>query len=1164
MIVQLAAGATATDIQAALDTLPDGATLRLAADQTILVSKTLTMDVSQRSITLDLNGSTLKQVGTSTILQMNGAHATAEAATLAHAATGELTVSYASAASVKVGDWVKIFADNVIPSDHLDVKAVDADSGTRLGQAMQVTAVDGGTLTLAGTLLDEALYQANVRASAYTGGTGEITNGTFSGDQSQSVASDRLVQLRSIVEPVISHVIVRDGNGQGIVIVDSVNALVTQSAAINLRDDPAHGIYGKGVQSASSVGTVVDGFYAQDVRHATDSQSADLTASSRDPSAYGADIGMEVTNSIVDNGTAAAFSWHSEARFASVHDSVAINSYIVMGARGLDNSMYDVAAAYNTRGIQFLEYAVGDGSRITVSNVDMTNLGTYAYIAQGNLYGNIVENSRFQVASGIFVSTKGIDGSTSVITRGSSESATITGTAAVDRLLGTHGEDRISGGAGDDYIWGSRGADTLTGGAGSDRFAYYAADEGGDIITDFATGPGGDVLDLSVVAIKSGWTGDLVGQGYVKLVQQGADAVVQLLSGGTYTILATLRNVDASQLIGSISTTIQVTDATRAVAPSIPFYQTVATTRDADVITVTSSANHIIHGQNGDDIITGGSGDDIISGDGGSDSLNGGSGNDLFQYSGSWGGDDMVDGGEGHDRIVAMADDTTIRLHAIRNVEAITANGFSGVTIKGSNGADILDFSQTVLTGIARIDAGAGDDIVTGSQGDDLFDTSFGTDIFYGAGGDDVFLVSGLYAGEKTIDGGAGYDSIRATGDDTVITLSGLANVEKITADGHARVVISGTYGADRLDFSGVLLDGITRIDGGGGNDIIIGSAGNDVISGGNGNDSLSGGDGDDLFLFGLYHGVDAIDGGAGNDRVSATQDNITIGLSSFSSIETISSGGFANVVISGSAGDDRLDFSATSLIGIAEIRGGAGDDIIIGSAGDDVINGQAGNDMLYGGAGNDSFLIAAWQGADTIDGGTGIDTIRAASANVTLNWGSFSNIEAISANGFANMRLVGSTGADRIDLSGIGVDGLSGIFGDAGDDLIIGSGGDDIIVGGAGADRLTGGAGADIFRYASTSESRVASGIDVITDFLSGQDKIDLSGIDAASTLAGKQIATFIGADAFHRVAGELRFDTSNPDFTSVYLDVNGDGRADFELTLAGHHTLHAADFIL
>ncbi len=77
LIVQLAAGATATDIQAALNTLPDGATLRLAANQTILVSKTLIMDVSQRSITLDLNGSTLKQVGTSTILQMSGAHATA-------------------------------------------------------------------------------------------------------------------------------------------------------------------------------------------------------------------------------------------------------------------------------------------------------------------------------------------------------------------------------------------------------------------------------------------------------------------------------------------------------------------------------------------------------------------------------------------------------------------------------------------------------------------------------------------------------------------------------------------------------------------------------------------------------------------------------------------------------------------------------------------------------------------------------------------------------------------------------------------------------------------------------------------------------------------------------------------------------------------------------
>jgi serralysin len=85
-----------------------------------------------------------------------------------------------------------------------------------------------------------------------------------------------------------------------------------------------------------------------------------------------------------------------------------------------------------------------------------------------------------------------------------------------------------------------------------------------------------------------------------------------------------------------------------------------------------------------------------------------------------------------------------------------------------------------------------------------------------------------------------------------------------------------------------------------------------------------------------------------------------------------------------------------------------------------------------------------------------------------------------------------------------------------------------------------------------------------MITDFSHAQaDVIDLSGVDADSTLAGDQAFTFIGTAAFHSVAGELRFALSG---TSIVLsgDTNGDGIADFTLTLSGVTTVAGGDFVL
>jgi Ca2+-binding RTX toxin-like protein len=90
------------------------------------------------------------------------------------------------------------------------------------------------------------------------------------------------------------------------------------------------------------------------------------------------------------------------------------------------------------------------------------------------------------------------------------------------------------------------------------------------------------------------------------------------------------------------------------------------------------------------------------------------------------------------------------------------------------------------------------------------------------------------------------------------------------------------------------------------------------TVEGGNGNDKIIG-----------TNNADTISAGAGNDYVHAWLGNDQV------------SGGVGNDTIIGCVGNDT-------------IHGDAGNDLISGAKGDDVIFGDAGNDQLFGAAGND------------------------------------------------------------------------------------------------------------------------------------------------------------------------------------------------------------------
>jgi Ca2+-binding RTX toxin-like protein len=164
-------------------------------------------------------------------------------------------------------------------------------------------------------------------------------------------------------------------------------------------------------------------------------------------------------------------------------------------------------------------------------------------------------------------------------------------------------------------------------------------------------------------------------------------------------------------------------------------------------------------------------------------------------------------------------------------------------------------------------------------------------------------------------------------------------------------------------------------------------------------------------------------------------------------------------------------------------------------------------------------------------------------------------------------------------------IDGGAGndtIKGGAGNDTLIGGAGNDHIYFGLGRDKVTGGTGDDTFHFMlppGTGKNTFTFGGNggwvstklkdpsIITDFGNGDDKIDLSDIDANTKVRGDQEFKFLGTNAFTKRAGELRYEKVDlagtaKDKTMVYGDMNGDGKADFHIELTGLKTLDSGDF--
>ncbi|MCV3737864.1 hypothetical protein OCK02_16790 [Rhizobium sp. TRM96647] len=261
---------------------------------------------------------------------------------------------------------------------------------------------------------------------------------------------------------------------------------------------------------------------------------------------------------------------------------------------------------------------------------------------------------------------------------------------------------------------------------------------------------------------------------------------------------------------------------------------------------------------------------------------------------------------------------------------------------------------------------------------------------------------------------------------------------------------------------------------------------------------------------------------------------------------------------------DERFEGDETFSLVLTPPAGGIVKNVITAGvatiANDDdiheVIRGTDNADRLFGGTGNDR--IFGYGGSDTLVGGSGNDTLDGGNGHDRLE-GSAGHDKLLGAAG--NDRLYGGSGRDRLD----GGSGNDRLYGDSGNDTLKGNTGKDTLEGGAGADRLEGGSGADTFVFRLAGHSTVASsGRDRIDDFSRGSgDKISLSAIDAKTGVGGNNAFVFIGDDAFHKKAGELRYQHKNGD-TLVLADTNGNGKADLAILLDGTYNLKASDFIL
>ena len=558
----------------------------------------------------------------------------------------------------------------------------------------------------------------------------------------------------------------------------------------------------------------------------------------------------------------------------------------------------------------------------------------------------------------------------------------------------------------------------------------------------------------------------------------------------------------------------------------------------------------------------------------------------------------------------------------------------SAVVVATLQGAPAL--AATDIQVAAQTQGTAGDDSLTGSAGNDTIAGFGGNDTINGLAGDDMLFggpgLDSLLGGDgndtldgnndafvteiDTMDGGAGNDTyvLWEQPNDVITDPAGL---DTIVAHGGATWILpAGVENLVLADVNGLSTNSDAQLTGNELNNVIRNDDHSSqpgrtaFIDGGDGNDTLIGGTGTDHFIFAAgsgSYGNDSVDGGVWLDDLTVGQYSAVVvdfragtvvgggtggsGSVHFTNIEGVTSGAFddglvgndSGVFLTGGGGNDTLLGGAGDDFLAGDGNSETGNDQISGGAGNDHISGGRGNNLMDGGAGDDTFLLDATPGLgfDTITGGGGLDVIglQGASGPVVVDLSTnsitgagldgrvtFSGIDGFSEFGSFNDHLIGNADANLLEAS-IGDDLLEG---GAGNDTLIGgnldpedpAGGNNTLDGGLGNDSLVGTNEIDNFLFRAPNQ-----GVDRVAGFATSQYRVvfDNSGftaIGSAGTFASGDARFFAGAGATsgQDASDRIVYDTSTG---NLYYDADGSGAGAAQLvaTLEGRSALAATD---
>ena len=766
-------------------------------------------------------------------------------------------------------------------------------------------------------------------------------------------------------------------------------------------------------------------------------------------------VTVDLTESGRGRGDAAGDSFILIDQFlGSAHDDTFIASTdadIIDGGDGLDTVSYAQSGA---------KVAVD----LTADTQNDTTAGSYANGDKLTSIENIIGSPKDDTLTG--------DGKANVIKGGAGDDI-LDGAGEADTLEGGDGMDTLKGGAGADTLEGGDDRDTLTGGADNDTF-IFAYGDGNDTITDFGTGD--NKIDLSAFTTIASLE-DLVELQDDDDISANSDGhtVFELPGGG----VVELR---------SFSTTLTDDD--------FIFYSRPTSVSDRnDVLTGDYKANTLrggkgndkLYGRAGNDILYGGDGDDRLEGEAGVDTLHGGKGSDTFIMTFQTGTQDTVYGeGDLDENGTIDADETGDNVDPTsvdtisyekwsdpdQNRVTFTADSTNGIeNIIGSPYADTL----TGDGGANVIDGGAGRDKLDGGTGNNDNNDTLSYQSHSASEGVTVNLATPSSSADESI---ANFENIIGSPQDDTLTGDGNANV-------------------------------------------IEGGAGKDKLNGGSGTDTLSYQGSNAGVTVDLRAGTGGLiqksEGGhaEGDDVTSGTFENITGSryrdtLTGDSNTNVLEGGPGRDTLDGGGGDNDTASYAgatAAVTVDLTESGRGRGD-----AAGDSFIL----IDQFLGSAHDDTFIAST--DADIIDGGDGLDTVSYAQSGakvaVDLTADTQNDTTAGSyANGDKLTSIENIIGSPKDDtLTG---DGKANVIkGGAGDDILDGAGEADTLEGGDGMDTLKGGAGADTLEGGDDRDTLTGGadndtfifaygdGNDTITDFGTGDNKIDLSAFTTIASL--------------------------------------------------------------